>query len=574
LENGLRFAQLFRGHGNRYGRYDLPQNTTPEEKVDGRARTVDKEILPQDYVDHTDGKVGIGVIPLQGAAKEKGTINFAAIDIDVYKREERKQRNLTHEDIALAVFDTPLIVSRSKSDGIHVWLFSKNPVSAALATDYLKSIAAKLGTAGCEVFPKQTERHSEEDVGNWINLPYFGNTRHAVIPRKKGGVYDFPNATLDQFLDVAEAASVEVTNEWLKANTTKATNQRNGEDNGELWLDGPPCLQALIDGHAKKIPGIEKRYREGTITEEQYKKQLAFTEPQLGSGARNNCFFNVGIYLRRRMSPQDPDATLTPAMVSELEHALDQAHGDWRAKTGDKGIGKEIKTLAAQAAKGKWGYKCSEEPLAGHCNRALCLKRKYGVGTGVQDQAFAITGFTIVKGSEKQYYMNVGDARVHVPDVDTLLSQARFGAIVTNATDRVWKNMADPKFKEYIDHLLQTGDKIEGMPDSDRRSILLNALHEFIHSKKIDAGKSDASFYTGRVLWYDTGEARFKLDFFMEFLRSRGVMMPQNVVALTMRNEFAVTARNTHIAGKQYRPYTVMIDHLNALMEGPEDGEA
>jgi hypothetical protein len=543
-----------------------------EEKVEGKARTVDKEIKPEDYQSHVEGGVGIGVIPLL----EDNNVNFAAIDIDVYKVEDQKKAKLTHSDIALALMETPLIVTKSKSGGIHVWLFSKDGVSARLATDYLNAQAASLGVAGTEVFPKQTERHSDEDIGNWINLPYFGDTRKAVIPVKSGSVVEYIEPDLGVFLDIAEGASTLVTDDFLIEHTTLPPTQRDGEEGTKLWFDGPPCLQTLIVGHPEKVTTIQKKFDRGDITQDQYDKQMGYTQAQLGEGSRNRAFFNVGIYLRRRMNEHDPDVVLDGTGKKDLENALVESHGEWMRLTGHQGIPRELGTLAKQASKGKWGYKCTEEPLKGFCNRRLCLKRKFGVGTGVSDASFAITGLTIVDTEDKQYYMNVGDTRIHVPDVGSLLNQGEFGKIVTNATNRIWTTMQDAKYKQMMDALLQDADVVEGPPDSDRRAVLLNALHEFVHKKKIDRSKSETGIFNGRALWDDEGvEAWFKFDQFTEFLRGKGIQMTNNQVADMLITKFSVQARgNTHVGGRQVRPYVVNIQRLTDLMNGEANGEA
>ena len=571
MNNGQRFAALFRGYEKRYGRYDITSETVAEEKVAGKARTVDQEITLDDYASHVEGGVGIGVIPL----REDSKINFAAIDIDVYNQQEQKARNLTHADIALALMETPLIVTQSKSGGIHVWLFASTPVSAKLATDYLKAQAAHLGVAGCEVFPKQTERHSDEDVGNWINLPYYGGKRVAVIPSKSGSVVEYIEPELELFLDIAEGAAKTVTEDFLIENTKLPSTQRGTGEHTELWFDGPPCLQTLLNGHPEKVAGIKKKFDTGAITEEQFKKQMAFTTPQLGEGARNWCFFNVGLYLRRRQNEHDPDAALDKDDQVLLKKSLKEVHEEWRVITGDKGIGPELDTIAKQASKGKWGYKCTDEPLKGHCNRRLCLQRKFGVGTGSSDSAFAISGFTIVDTEDKQYYMNVGDKRVYVPDIGCLLNQSEFGKIVANAIDRVWVTMADPKFKQMMDGLLEKADHIEGPPDSDRRAVILNALREFVHDKSIEWGKSESAIFNGRAVWTeDASEAWFKFDQFTEFLRGKGIQMGNNKVADMLKNDLGVTYRgNTHIGNRQVRPYVVDLKHLDSLM-GDEHGEA
>ena len=48
--------------------------------------------------------------------------------------------------------------------------------------DKLSSISAFLGFGNAEVFPKQVELKSEDDTGNFLNLPYFNHEKQQDMP--------------------------------------------------------------------------------------------------------------------------------------------------------------------------------------------------------------------------------------------------------------------------------------------------------------------------------------------------------------------------------------------------------
>ena len=96
----------------------------------------------------------------------------------------------------------PLSVCRSKSGGAHIFLFTTDFVPAKLMRDKLISLSAVLGFGNAEVFPKQIELKSQDDTGNFLNLPYFNcknSTRYA---------YDLQGRaiTIDAFLLSAKLA--------------------------------------------------------------------------------------------------------------------------------------------------------------------------------------------------------------------------------------------------------------------------------------------------------------------------------------------------------------------------------
>ena len=82
---------------------------------------------------------------------------------------------MDHREIIKKInqFAIPLSVCRSKSGGAHIFLFTTDFVPAKLMRDKLMSISAILGFGNAEVFPKQIELKSEDDTGNFLNLPYF-----------------------------------------------------------------------------------------------------------------------------------------------------------------------------------------------------------------------------------------------------------------------------------------------------------------------------------------------------------------------------------------------------------------
>jgi hypothetical protein len=124
------------------------------------------------------GDYGIGVIPI----REDASCVFGAIDIDEYANGESTRAVVEK----VAHLKLPLVACQTKSGGIHLYLFLRDkPVRAELVRMKLMEWATVLGHRGVEVFPKQSVLASKEDVGNWINMPYYRGAetnRYAVLP--------------------------------------------------------------------------------------------------------------------------------------------------------------------------------------------------------------------------------------------------------------------------------------------------------------------------------------------------------------------------------------------------------
>ena len=279
------------------------------------ARTAREPIAADLWSGHLEGKASLGVIPID----EKNEARWGAIDVDVYGTTD-------HAGIArrVARLKLPMVVARSKSGGVHLFLFALQPVAAGLMIARLKQLAALLGFAGSEIFPKQAAAQWDRgDVGSWLNLPYFDGlkgTRYALSG--DGSPLEF-----NEFLSYAE--SLRQSPAWFKEPITPL--------NDEL-PQGPPCLQHLI--------------------------QLGFP-----AGTRNNGLFNLAVYARKA----DPDTWEDLTVDLNSRYMSPPLNND------------EVQAVIKSVRRKEYGYRCSDQPITSHCNRDLCRSRKFGVGGGGAD---------------------------------------------------------------------------------------------------------------------------------------------------------------------------------------------
>lgn len=187
MESAARFAALFQGYSKAHGVFRI-KSRDERGKMIGRATTV---AGPADFESHLEGKQGVGVIPL----RDDNTLLWAAIDVDKY--------NLPIEDMADRVekLRLPLLCCASKSGGTHLYVFMRLPQDADPWRKTLDHWASRLGVGGSEVFPKQSYRATPEDIGNWINLPYFGSTERRCW---RNGRW----LSVEEFLAAAEEVAV------------------------------------------------------------------------------------------------------------------------------------------------------------------------------------------------------------------------------------------------------------------------------------------------------------------------------------------------------------------------------
>lgn len=309
------FMDIFSGDIHNYGVHTYA--FTKSGKEEGKNATVTNKLLTiEQYKAHLNGKIGLGVIPIDS----KGETKFGVIDIDVY------DSDLTYYIEAIEKNDFPLIPFRSKSGGLHIYLFVKHAVNAKAIIDILNTFITILGldlyikrklNRIIEVFPKQTKL-AQGGVGSWINMPYYdannGTRQYAIRGTKK--------------LNFDEALA------YIKERRRTLTEIR-AFINELSFTDGPPCLQTI------NLLNIMDK----------------------GTG-RNNFLFSFGVYLKK-MDPEFWEQKLfdinskilAPLSKDELEN-----------------------TIINSLRKKDYTYKCTEAPCVDYCRKAICKTREFGIG--------------------------------------------------------------------------------------------------------------------------------------------------------------------------------------------------
>lgn len=506
-----RFWNLFRGYDARHGRYEV-QRQEQTGKLTGRASTVDLAPTFDDYSAHLRGDYGIGIIPLT----QENRVYFSAMDIDVYQ-------GLSHSKLAARLAELPVLVTKSKSGGAHVWLFTSHGAPAELVVRVLKIWAGELGYGGCEIFPKQTRRGSRADVGNWINLPYFGDSRKCVMVDANGDAHELG---IEQFLDVAEKLGREVTDEWLEQIAPKVRKQRSTKGSKVDYEDGPPCIQRIVD--------------EGGPVE----------------GSRNDFFFNVAVYFARKYGNE----TTVKEKIQALNYGAPEVFKKSQ-KSFESLPDAELQKTVKSAINKDYSYTCNRAPLEGFCQREKCLSRRYGVGSGSQDLPVEIGGFNKVLTSPPYYYFNADGVRIELKSGDHLLHQRSFRVAVMDATNKVLPVMQQAKWDELVQGWLDKCVDVEAPPDSDPLTVVLEELTVFIDRFK---ARDKKHVFNGKVYWdEEEGVAIFRLNDFQKHLRNMRVSVEQRQLTQYLKQNGVLYAeKGTTFAGKAIRPWYAPLDEF------------
>ena len=425
-----RFFRLLAGSNIAHGTFNVQNDRQRDGKKQGQARILREPPTVDHWQKHLKGENGLGIIPI----KANNHCHWGAIDIDV--------NNLDHSALIKQVekFKIPAIVCRSKSGGAHLYFFFPKEIAAADLQPKLVSIAALLGYAGSEVFPKQQEILVDRgDTGNFLNMPYFAGARTTRYAYNDKGESLGP----EDFLDFAEGRLIDP-DQFLDLETE----HKKAE---EILPKGPPCLQQLA-------------------------------AQGFGEGGRNNALFNLGVYARMA----------APDKWEERVHYYNKTL--MVPPLSDK----EADLIIGQLQKKEYFYKCDDQPIASYCNKDVCIGRKFGIGPGQKSNDLG--SLTKINGDPPIWIMDVDGKRVEL-GTDSLVTQKQFQKDCLNQINIYPKTMSEKAWASRMQTLLTTLTIIEVPPEATTKGEFEELLVSFCCDRARGVEKEE--ILQGIAVWVD-----------------------------------------------------------------------
>lgn len=486
-----RFKSRFKGFSKGYGQFRIT-GKSGNGKTEGSAVTKRSPPLDSVWDAHFHGLgTGIGIVPLC----DDDTVVWGCIDIDVNTIDHNAlERQI--DDIGL-----PGIVARSKSGGAHIFLFTSEPVPASVMQDKLGSAAAALGYGNAEIFPKQTNRADKDDVGNWLNLPYYKaiwSTRYAI---RSGEAL-----SMDGFLDYADEREIDV----------EQLSQLNFQPKvSSSFPEGPPCLQIL-------------------------EEKGGFPE-----GTRNNGMYDVAVYLKKRY-PDDWQDHLQTYNVQMCDPPLSL---------------QEVQAISKSVAKKDYEYKCKEQPICSYCNHTECKTREFGVG-GAGDGS-GIEHLQKYETDPVHWYAQIDGQRILLT-TDQLLDQNKFKRKVADKLNFVPTSVPAKRWDKYVSGIMETCEVIDLDGEGTEYAQLMEALvfvsNVRAQAKKLEELETRAVAY---VDWYKDGGGKvcFRLPILRQALESNGIKFDnEGRLAALLKNAGAVPDLKK-IKGRQMRYWWIELPY-------------
>ena len=194
-------------------------------------------------------------------------------------------------------------------------------------------------------------------------------------------------------------------------------------------------------------------------------------------------------------------------------------------------------------------------PLKDFCNRKLCRKRQFGIGSRSTDQKIDVDGFTKIMTEPPIYAFNVEGTRVQMTS-EELLNQRKFACVILDAASKHWTIVKDDKFKEFLESRMEDMTEVEAPPEADMKSMVMRALESFIEEKK-NRKDSDDAYHNGRVL-IKGEDAWFDIRALARYLKRDNINIERRtLVEVLERIGCHWKTKGTTIGGKTARPWII-----------------
>lgn len=500
-----RFAALFDGNKRSYGVWD--KNT-------GKMSTNKGDPGTPEFAAHLQGGVGLGVVPI----RDDNTVIFSVVDIDNHGTD--KDIELTTVVKACKDKNYPVLCCRSKSGGVHVYVFYSEPVPAHRAIALTTAVASNIGYPSSEIFPKQDRLMDSPDgekaLGNWVNLCYFNGdkgNRKAVTTSGRA-------ITLEEFIDAAESRR----------------------------LSAADVDDILSAGHVEAPPCIQRMYNEG-----------------VPAGYRNQALYNITVYLRKAK----PDTFVDDAL-------------DANNQIFDRPLpATEAKRTIKSASRRDYRYKCGEEPCKAYCDSRTCVTRLYGITPDEEtdlrngNNLPVFSGLTKYNTEPPRWGFSMDGKKIEGVDTEELFNfnalrkavAAKLNLHIPNMPMRRWDSVLSSLFVDVMvvdvpKEASASGQAVarlsEYLAKADSR--LVDGYDENKERAKLTRGMPCIQFFDG------VKYGAFRMTDFVKHLKNtRSEDLKGANLYFALREHLAVETKRIRVSGKPMTVWAVPMDNLQRV---------
>lgn len=450
---------LFDGSREAYGQFTITGYNPLKKKFEGKAETIHKKVTLEHWERHLTTEQGLGIIPI----RRDSTCVFGAIDVDDYA--------LNHLEFIEKIrkLNFPLHPFRSKSGGAHLYCFTNEPVSAELMQDTLSYFASKLGYGRSEIFPKQKEIDPTKQMpGNWINVPYNKGTERPCLDDKAEPM------SLETFCKYIEGKPIGV------KELAKWTLFEEPEDEDDLLKGAILCIKNMIEDGGGQVP----------------------------EGYGDDGLFQYALYAKKRWSVKWAEKVKLFNKTYMADSPMPE---------------RDLERIISQVDKKEYAYKCNDPKFEKYCDKANCVKTKYGPRLS----SFIDWGSMHVINSEPPvYYWDMNGKTVKLESKD-IVSPSLFKAAVFDQAGFYPPSMKDEDFAARVNDARSKAIEIKIERSLSKRSNLLEHLRNFCESRSASNMAKERDCILKHFVYKDTSKHEiryhFRLESFVMYLQDHNV---------------------------------------------------
>ena len=480
-ENLDEFIKVFSGHPEtyNYGTYPIVRDenkTGAKVSNDSIHFAENTTVVPSLYDKHLNGIQFLGIAPID----DENKTTFGVLDIDIYGQELNNVVRFVYEN------ELPLVPFRTKSGGLHLYVFTRAAVQAKSMIDCLKDLDDTLGLSAnfpkkVEIFPKQAKLAAGQNPSP-ITLPYFNAAN--------------PSA----YIIDTKLREVKFDNAMKIIKRTRCTLQDISDKLKELpFNDAPKCIQTM--------------------------RNMAWIRE---NGGRNKYLYTVCVYLKKKFGGAEN------AVVEELQ--------DFNNAMYEPVDDEELSTIYNSVMSHEYNYKCQDEPCKTFCNAAKCRLRQFGVG---KDKNAVFTGLDYGKMyrymTADPYYeweLKLPDdeafKRIKFNDEYELLDQRKFATLVMRYCNVAPAQIDDNNWRKTITLYLTDITEIEvgESGDTSETAVLREEFKRYLATVR---AMSPVQIKIGLVV-FEKGKYYFLFRGFQDFLDKKKLRkVGVNLRALLLR---------------------------------------
>lgn len=398
-----RFLELFDGSKRKYGIFKPSGLKRADGKVEGeytwREFPLDGNELPL-FTDHINGKTPIGIVPV----RPDGSCSYGCIDVD-------KISSIEEANVVLAKmksWNLPFTPFKSKSGGIHAYLFVDGSVAAKELKSILVKLSLKLGRPKktIDIFPVQTKL-SADGSGNMLNVPYFN--AQDTGPERRWAIRDY---------DMNNLIPIE---EFLKMDIPKITPAELFKIETKNVSDYPPCIDYYI-------------------------------ENKVGEGERDKVLMQFGCVARKIYGDKREEVTDAMHKFVENNFLSKEAFSNSQFSKKVDQVMKQKDVIDQKDDEDIWLYRnnCRQIDELGHCDKVGCRTRKYGL----VEKVVMVTDYRMLRTMPRRHLL-------------TMVNEQGDEVVVSMTTDQMWtqNTIAKRCWEENIQWTMLASEEFQVMRD-------------------------------------------------------------------------------------------------------------